>query len=137
MKKYIWMLWVALSATVVFAAQEKDAMAPGMMMGMMNHEQMMQMRDHMQEMQQLMADIRKEADPDSHMQMMSGHMEQMNKAMGMMGGAMMGRPGNGDISHMNMEDRMQMMQDQMGMMAMMMQQMMEHYSTAYSTTEGQ
>ena len=109
-------------------AQADNAMAPGMMMGMMNHEQMMQMHEHMQQMQQLMTEITAVNDPDRRMSMMEQHMEQMNESMGMMGGAMMGRSGNGDMSGMEMQERMDMMQNQMGMMGMMMQQMMEHFS---------
>ena len=108
--------------------QEGEAMAPGMMMGMMNHEQMMTMHEHMQEMQQLMADIREENDPDRRMQMMQEHMVQMNEAMSMMGGAMMGSTGDGNMANLSMEERMQMMQNQMGMMNMMMEQMMNHFS---------
>jgi hypothetical protein len=41
---------------------------------------------------------------------------------------MMGMSGNENGQSMNMEERMNMMQNQMGMMGMMMDQMMQHYS---------
>jgi hypothetical protein len=43
-------------------------------------------------------------------------------------GTMMGMSGNENGQSMNMEERMNMMQNQMGMMGMMMDQMMQHYS---------
>lgn len=107
----------------------EETMAPGMMMGMMNHEQMMRMQEHMQEMQQLMADIQAESDPDRRQALLEAHRAKMDEAMGMMGGAMMGHTGGGNMREMDMAERMQMMQNQMGMMGMMMQQMMEHFST--------
>ena len=109
-------------------AQEGEAMAPGMMMGMMNHEQMMQMHEHMQEMQALMTRISEEDDPDVRQELMQEHMASMQEGMAMMGGSRMGMTGDGDMSSMNMEERMSLMQNQMGMMQMMMEQMMSHYS---------
>jgi hypothetical protein len=100
------------------------AMAQGMMPGMMNHEQMMQMQSRMLEMQELMARIQAEDDPSARMQMMEEHMAKMHDAMGMMGE----HDAEADMPHMDMEQRMEMMQGQMGMMGMMMQQMMEHMS---------
>lgn len=121
---------LALSTAMgVFAANEQEGMKPGTMMGMMNHEQMTQMREHMQEIQEVMAAIKAENNPERRMEMMQEHKAKMNEAMGMMGGAMMGRPEMRNEESMNMEERMAMMQNQMGMMGMMMQQMMEHFST--------
>ena len=109
-------------------AQEGEAMAPGMMMGMMNHEQMMQMHEHMQEMQALMTRVSEEDDPEIQQQLMQEHMASMQEGLAIMGGSRMGMSGNEEMSSMSMEERMNMMQNQMGMMNMMMEQMMRHYS---------
>jgi protein CpxP len=105
------------------AAAEDNADSHGMMTGMMDHGQMMQMQERMQEMQKLMADIHAESDPARRMQMMEEHMAKMHDAMGMMD-----HEGSGNMSGMDMNQRMALMQNQMGMMGMMMQQMMEHLS---------
>ena len=133
MKKFMMMFLLAISvASSGYAANAPQGMKPGMMMGMMNHDQMMQMQEHIEQMQKLMGDIKMEHDPQQRMQMLNEHAKQMNEAMGMMGGAMMGEPGNKNLADMNMQERMDLMQNQMGMMQQMMQQMMEHFS---ATTE--
>ena len=68
----------------------------GMMMGMMNHDQVMAMHDHMKKMHALMSKIKTETDPDKrqklmdeHMQVMQDGMQMMNMGNGMKGGKKM------------------------------------------------
>lgn len=145
MKKILLIISTALVlANSVFAANEEhenhqaqdgQGMEPGMMMGVMNHEQMTQMHEHMQKMQSLMAEIKQEQNPEIRMQMMHEHMTNMDEGMQMMGGSRMGMSGSENMESMNMEERMSVMQNQMGMMNMMMEQMMNHFSQQQSHQE--
>lgn len=106
-------------------------MGGGMMMGMMSHDQMKAMHQHMEKMQTLMHDIQQEKDKGKAHKMLRQHMHDMQEGMHMMGGGM-GNMSSGkeDMSmmpsSMKMEDRMGMMQERMNMMQMMMEQMMNH-----------
>lgn len=119
---------VLLSAQVNAAAEQGKSMPPDTMMGFLNHEQMTKMHDHVEEMQAAIQALKKEKDPAKRKELMQKHMDNMNDSMKMLGGAMMGTTGNSRISSMSMDERMNMMQGQLGMMQMMMEQMMEHYS---------
>ena len=98
----------------------------GGMMGMMSHEQMQAMHQHMEEMQALMANIQQESDPEKRKALMQAHMKDMQEGMQMMGGQGGMGSGSKDMSSMGMEERMGMMEKHMSMMQMMMGQMMEH-----------
>ncbi len=121
---------VAADEHVHGAAEQGKAtnMAPTTMMGFMDHEQMTKMHEHMEQMQAMMQAIKKEKDPAKRKQLMQKHMDNMQDSMKMMGGAMMGTTSKGNMSTMSMDEKMNMMQNQMDMMGMMMQQMLEHHS---------
>jgi len=125
---------------------QNQGMGGGMMMGMMNRDQMMAMHSQMNQMQALMAKIHEEKDPNKRRELMQQHMAMMQSGMrmmmgkggqGMMGGNMgkggAGMNGNGMMGDkdksapmMDMSQRMDMMQERMNMMQMMMEQMMDH-----------
>lgn len=108
-------------------------------MGMMDMEQM---QKRMQEMQALMGQADKTADPKERQRLLQEHMTKMHEMMsdmrGMMGPDMMGKgmmaqgmmmgggmKGQDKPSGMDMEQRQQMMEKRMDMMQGMMEQMME------------
>jgi periplasmic protein CpxP/Spy len=99
------------------AGLQSGEMMRGHGMGMMDREQM---RDHMREMNEMMARIHRSDDPEERARLMREHMEMMGKGMAGMRG-MMGK-GMG----MSPEQRQQMMEERMDMMQEMMEQMMEH-----------
>ncbi|GHA12704.1 hypothetical protein [Oceanisphaera arctica] len=130
MKTLVKMLMVtAVMAGPVFAdshhPQERGHKGDAMM-GMMNHEQMQTMHQHMEKMQALMAEIRQESDPEKRTALMQTHMQDMQEGMQMMSSQGGMSPGSKGMSPMGMEERMGMMEQRMSMMHMMMQQMMEH-----------
>lgn len=94
--------------------------------GMMSHEQMQTMHQHIEQMQVLMADIKQENDPEKRKALMQSHLQSMQEGMQMMNGP--GGPGAEGMGMvpMGMEERMDMMEQRMNMMQMMMGQMMEH-----------
>lgn len=106
----------------------KGGMMKGGMMGMMNHDQMMKMHQHMEDMQSLMKNINNEKDTGKHQQMMKHHMQSMQKGMHMMNNSdcIMEKKGGTMPMDMDMEKRMNMMENHMSMMQMMMGQMIEH-----------
>ena len=118
---------IVLSAPV-FSADEHDHEAVsqsgeiqgGMMMGMMNSEQMMAMQAGMEEMQRQMSEIMQESNPERRQQLMQQHMA---ARMSMMH-RMMGMPENEDLSNIKIKNQMSIMRNQMSMMQMMMGQMM-------------
>ena len=123
---------VLASPVFAYDGHKLQMKGEGMMMGMMSNEQIMEIHQHMQDMQSLMENIKKEANSRNrqkmmgqHMDMMQGGMHMMNSQGGMMGGKseMKNMSKNKDL---NMEKRMGMMEDHMNMMQMMMGQMMEH-----------
>ncbi|MBR9910226.1 MAG: hypothetical protein GYB33_07730 [Gammaproteobacteria bacterium] len=118
---------------------ENDQPMGSMMMGMMSHDQMVAMHERMQKMHDMMAKIKAENDPEKHQKLMQEHlqamqegMKMMNKSMGMKGGMKMSdHQGKGmpeKMGDMDMMKRMDMMEERMGMMQMMMEQMMSHQS---------
>lgn len=137
MRKLTTLIATALVLTVPAFSQERDETGCcGMMQGgMMSAEQLEMFQEHMQEMQDQMAQIRQEGDPERRRQLMREHMDSMQQGMGMMTNGMMAREdnanpaGDGSLStEESMEERMQAMQHHMAMMQMMMDQMMQHYS---------
>ncbi len=134
-----------LLASPVFAekghehADKNQSMGGGMMMGMMSHDQMMEMHEHMQKMHSMMEKIQSETDPEKHQKLMAEHMQAMQEGMHMMNKDMGMKSGTKKSSHkgegmrenmgdMDVMKRMDMMEERMGMMQMMMGQMMEHES---------
>ena len=99
----------------------------GMMMTMMNHEQMMAMHEHMQKMQETMAKIKAETDPEKRQKLMNEHMQTMQEGMQMMNMGN-GMKGGKKMDKMDITKRMDMMEKHMGMMQKMMGQMMDHES---------
>lgn len=108
----------------------------GMMMTMMNHEQMMAMHEHMQKMQETMAKIKAETDPEKRQQLMNEHMQTMQEGMQMMNMGN-GMKGGKKMDKMDITKRMDMMEKHMGMMQKMMGQMMDHQSEANKSNEHQ
>jgi hypothetical protein len=97
---------------------------------MMNHEQMMTMREHMRSAADTMMQLQGETDPEKRQALMQEHLEQMQEGMQMMD---MMHEGNDDQLPMpNMMDmlqqRMDMMNENMDMTKMMMDQMQMHES---------
>lgn len=80
---------------------------------------MMQMHQHMEKMQSMMAEIEAEQDPAKRHALMQQHHTAMHEGMGMM-------EGGGEMQGMSMEQRMEAMEQRMGMMRMMMDQMLQH-----------
>lgn len=90
--------------------------------GMQDH-QMESMHKHMEEMKAQMEQIKNEQDPEKRQQLLQEHREAMHAGMEKMRGGM----GSGQkMASMNKEDCMSMMDEHMGMMQMMMEQMMGH-----------
>ncbi|MAR02256.1 MAG: hypothetical protein CMI00_17180 [Oceanospirillaceae bacterium] len=108
----------------------------GMMMGMMNHDQMMAMHDHMKKMHALMSEIKTETDPEKRQQLMNEHMQTMQEGMQMMNMGN-GMKGGKKMDKMDITKRMDMMEKHMGMMQKMMGQMMDHQSEANKSNEHQ
>ncbi|WP_317929896.1 hypothetical protein [Halioxenophilus sp. WMMB6] len=102
----------------------------GMMMNMMDHEQMNAMHEQMQTMRTTMNQIQQEKDPKKRQQLMQEHLNQMQKAMQMMHMDAGNAEGPGMMTTEQMQEmmnqRMGMMHDNMGMMDMMMEQMHQH-----------
>lgn len=98
---------------------------------MMSQEQMMGISKHMQEMQGIMLTIKNEPNPEKHQVLMQEHMQVMQQGMQMMHGGMGNDKNAGrKMGAMDMEKRMEMMGQRMGMMQMMMGQMMDHETEA-------
>lgn len=81
-------------------ARHGQSMHGGMMMGMMDEEQMKKMHQHMQQMHATMQKIEQESDPKKRQQLVRQHREAMQKGMHMMGGGgmhagMMGKDSQG------------------------------------------
>lgn len=135
MKKLLNTLAIAgLLSTPVMAAndhqheqhQQTKGNAAGMMMGGMDHKQMMKMHEHMKEMIDLMGKIHQETDPEKKEALLEQHMDAMHEGMNMMNEKMHGKAGMGDMATMKMEERMGMMEQRMDMMQQMMGQMTKH-----------
>lgn len=125
MKKLITAIAVSavLVSTAIVASEHQgshDMQQGGMAMGMMSHAQMAVMHKHMQEMQQLMISIKQESNPEKREQLLQEHHKKMQAGMHMMMGDT-----SAQHSKMNTDERMNMMEQRMGMMHMMMKQMLE------------
>ena len=136
MKTVIAIVVGGLLAATLAIGQENEAQSSCCMM---NKEQLTKMHQHMQQMQNTMQAIQNETDPAKRQALMQQHMAAMREGMGMMGmgkGGMMrkGGPGKG-MQDMNMEQRIQRMENHMQMMQMMMEQMMEHESVVEDTAK--
>lgn len=112
-----------LASTAIVASEHQvghGMQQDGMAMGMMSHDQMTAMHKHIQEMQQLMTSIKQESDPEKREQLLQEHHNSMRAGMHMM-------MGNTSAQHsgMKVDERLNMMEQQMGMMHMMMEQLME------------
>ena len=81
----------------------------GMMMGMMNHDQVMAMHDHMKKMHALMSKIKTETDPDKRQKLMDEHMQVMQDGMQMMNMGN-GMKGGKKMDKMDITKRMDMME---------------------------
>ncbi|AVJ56646.1 hypothetical protein C5610_10320 [Idiomarina sp. OT37-5b] len=131
MKKVLSALTItALMASPVFAdAQHKHGDdKTGSMSGMMHHEKMTSMNEHMQEMREAMEKIKSESDPKKRKKLMEEHMKSMQKGMQMMNHGMdkgmnKGEHKKGDKAEQmgkeNMMNKMKMMEHRMDMMQMM------------------
>ncbi|MBS9869650.1 hypothetical protein [Vibrio alginolyticus] len=113
---------VLASTSIVASAHQENhgAQQGGMAMGMMSGDQMAGMHKHMHEMQSLMASIKQESDPEKREQLLREHHKSMQEGMHMMMGGT-----SAQHSEMKMDERMNMMEQRMGMMNMMMEQMLE------------
>ncbi len=101
-------------------------------------EQMGKAQERMKQAQAIMVKIREAKDPAERQQLMQAHMQMMRDTMSMMDGMKMGMMGGGQEMGMGMKGqgkgqakagnpmhRDQMMEERMGMMQMMMEQMLE------------
>ncbi len=114
----------AILAAPVFAQDAPQADNPMKMQG----QGMPAMHEHMQEMQGLMKQLKKEQDPQKRQQLMQEHMNAMQSGMQMMRGRMEDMEDMEDMSKgsKTMEECNAMMNQRMDMMQMMMDQMNEH-----------
>lgn len=123
-----------MATPVVWAQGSDNQQSPGGMM--MSPEQMQQMHQNMSRMQD-MAPMMRESSGQNRQKLMQEHMELMQNQMHMMRGGMMGNRGmmngqgmQGHSSQGNpeikSEDRIQFMEQRMGQMQLMMEQMLEH-----------
>ncbi|NKJ69472.1 hypothetical protein EX191_17125 [Vibrio chemaguriensis] len=113
---------VLASTSIVASAHQENhgAQQGGMAMGMMSGDQMDVMHKHMHEMQSLMASIKQESDPEKLEQLLREHHNSMQEGMHMMMGGT-----SAQHAEMKIDERMNMMEQRMGMMNMMMEQMLE------------
>lgn len=113
---------VLASTSIVASAHQENhgAQQGGMAMGMMSGEQMDVMHKHMHEMQSLMASIKQESDPEKREQLLREHHNSMQEGMHMMMG-----DASAQHDQMKVDERMDMMEQRLGMMNMMMEQMLE------------
>lgn len=126
----------ALSVPIASAQEKAVPEPPAVAMDM--GQQMSRMQQNMTAMQAQMQQIRATTDPKERHKLLQAHMQAMQDnmtAMSGMGGPMMmaGRPPGGmamgDSKPMaggDMMQRHQMMENRMGMMQMMMEQMLQH-----------
>lgn len=93
---------------------------------MMTSEQKTAMHQHMQAMEDLMAEIKKQADPDKREAMIQKHMEEMDSGMQAM--TMAGSEEKNHCKNMatlSMEERIGLMEERMDIIQLMMMQMFE------------
>jgi hypothetical protein len=132
MKKYLALPLIAVFiASPAFAVEthhhvNSDTQKSGMMKGMMSHDQMTNMHEHMEKMQTLMKRIKSEKDPEKHHALLEEHIKAMKEGMHMMSGRMGMGDAKGAMKNMDAIQRIDMMEQRMSMMQMMMEQMIEH-----------
>ena len=112
-------------STPIFAAEEaskndSEAETSSMKCCKMNEEKKVAMQEKMQNMQALMAAIREEQDSEKRRQLMQEHMASMREGMNMM------KQDVADSSSESIEERVTMMENQIGIMRMMMEQVIEN-----------
>ena len=133
---------VAFALTAPVASAQDQAAPAQPAMGMDAH--MSAMQTNMKEMQALMEKIHATTNPKERQKLMQAHMQTMQDSMAMMrsmnkpmtmdggpGGAIAmgadkGKPGDKGMMGGDMMKHHQMMQERMGMMTTMMQQMLDH-----------
>ncbi len=112
------------------SSHQQGSAGGGMMMGPdMMGQQMMQMRERMQENHALMEKIVTEKNADKRKQMLQEHMQSMQRQMEGMNKLMADELAGGTPSE-KMDERMDMMDMRMNMMQMMMEQMMDYQHQA-------
>lgn len=123
----IFTIAMALS-TPAFAAEQKpngaEVESSTMECCKKGEEKMTAMQERMLEMRKLMAEIKQEQDPAKRRQLMQQHMANMRREIAMMNEEPDDKPS------MKMGERLTMMEDRMGMMQIMMEQVLEHSSQA-------
>lgn len=123
----IFTIAAALSMPVFAAEQEPNATeveSSTMECCKKGEEKKTAMQERMLEMRQLMAEIKQEQDPEKRKQLMQQHMANMRREIAMMNEEPEDKPA------MKMGERLTMMEDRMGMMQMMMEQVLEHSAQA-------
>jgi hypothetical protein len=104
--------------------QSSGMMMQGGGMGMMDMDRA---QDRIKSMQQLMDRMHQTTDSGKRQKLLREHMEEMQKLMGNMRGMMMG-PGMKGGGSMSMEDRQKLMGQRLDIMQQMMEQMLEQQS---------
>jgi hypothetical protein len=125
----------ALALTVVFAAPAfaaEDNQSAEKSVCKMTSEQMAGLQQRMQGMQELMAEIKKEKDPDKREAMVQQHLEEVESGMRTMTMQEQGAGQCKTLSSLPMEERMGLMEARTRMMALIMVQMVEQ-NVAQST----
>lgn len=123
----IFTIAAALSTPVFAADQEPDGAeveSSTMECCKKGEEKKTAMQESMLEMRQLMAEIKQEQDLEKRQQLMQQHMATMRREIAMMNEVPDDKPS------MKMGERLTMMEDRMGMMQLMMEQVLEHSSQA-------
>ena len=105
--------------------QSSGMMMQGGGMGMMDMDQS---RDRIKSMQRLMDRMHQTTDSGQRRKLLREHMDQMQKFMGDMRGMMMGPGMKGSGSGMSMDDRQKWMEQRLDFMQQMMEQMIEQQS---------
>ena len=119
----------AMVLTVVFAAPvfaaDANQSAEGSGSCMMTSEQTAAMQQYLQAMQELMANIKKEKDPDKREAMVQQHLDNVRSGMQIM--TMQGQDAAHckTLSSLPLEDRMGLMEARMRMMSLIAMQMLE------------
>jgi hypothetical protein len=118
----------ALALTVVFAAPafaaEDNQSADGAACKMTS-EQMATLQQYLQAMQELMAEIKKEKDPDKRAAMAQQHLDDLKSSMRTMTTNEQGVGQCKALSSLPLEERMGLMEARTSIMALVMMQMVE------------
>lgn len=118
----------ALALTIVFAAPvfaaEDNQSADGSAC-MMTSEQRATVQQHIQAMQELMAEIRKEKDPDKRAAMAQQHLDKVKSGIQTMTMNAQGAGQCKSLSSLPLEERMGLMEARTRIMTLLMMQMLE------------